>query len=193
MHRLVRIANAFDSLVSFLGRASTWLILVLVIVVIFDVITRRFLVLGSTMLQELEWHLHTVLFMFCVGFAYFANAHVRIDIFSSKLSERGKSWLELLGCLIFAIPYTALLLYLSVEFVQHAYVTGESSSAGTGLPHRWIIKAFLACGFALLLLACIGVFLRQIVILFGPPVLAAQVRAQAARRRGIAAEILPQD
>ncbi|MDE0718889.1 MAG: TRAP transporter small permease subunit, partial [Rhodospirillaceae bacterium] len=58
------------------------------IVIIFDVVSRRFFVLGSTKLQELEWHLHTVLFIFCLGYAFLPNAHVRIDLFRSRISNR---------------------------------------------------------------------------------------------------------
>jgi TRAP-type mannitol/chloroaromatic compound transport system permease small subunit len=157
-------------------------------VIIFDVITRRFLVLGSTKLQELEWHLHAVLFMFCVGFAYVVNAHVRIDLFREKLSDRSKSWIEVIGCAFFAIPYVGLLLVLSVDAAYDSYLVGEGSSAGTGLPHRWIIKSCMRIGFLLLLLACVSVLLRHLLLLFAPPALARQVRAVIESRSGFAAE-----
>src|SRR5262245_23609014 len=112
-----------------IGRAATWLALPLAAVIIFDVSTRRFLVLGSTKLQEIEWHLHSVFFMFCVGFAYIVNAHVRIDLFRDKLSQRSKCWIEVIGCVVFAIPYVALLLFLSIGAAYDSYRVGEISSA----------------------------------------------------------------
>jgi TRAP-type mannitol/chloroaromatic compound transport system permease small subunit len=188
VHFLAKTADAIDRFVMAIGRASTWLALPLAAVIIFDVVTRRFLVLGSTKLQELEWHLHAVLFMFCVGFAYIVNAHVRIDLFRDKLSERGKSWIEVFGCVVFAIPYIALLLFLSIGAAWDSYLVGESSSAGTGLTHRWIIKSCMSFGFLLLLLACISVCFRHILLLFAPPALAREVRAIMASRSGFAAE-----
>ena len=62
-----------------IGKIAAWAGLALILVTIFDVITRRFFVLGSTKLQEAEWHLHTILFVFCLGYAYMKDAHVRID------------------------------------------------------------------------------------------------------------------
>jgi TRAP-type mannitol/chloroaromatic compound transport system permease small subunit len=185
---LAKVADAIDRCVIAIGRASTWLALPLAAVIIFDVITRRFLVLGSTKLQELEWHLHAVLFMFCVGFAYIVNAHVRIDLFRDKLSDRGKSWIELIGCALFAIPYVALLLVLSIDAAYDSYLVGEGSSAGTGLSHRWIIKSCMSIGFLLLLLACVSIMLRHILLLFAPPALAREVRAIMDSRSGFAAE-----
>jgi TRAP-type mannitol/chloroaromatic compound transport system permease small subunit len=188
VHFLAKAADVIDRCVIAIGRASTWLALPLAAVIIFDVITRRFLVLGSTKLQEAEWHLHAVLFMFCVGFAYIVNAHVRIDLLRDKLSNRSKSWIEVIGCAVFAIPYVALLLVLSIDAAYDSYLVGEGSSAGTGLPHRWIIKSCMSVGFLLLLLACISVLLRHILLLFAPPALAREVRAIMDGRSGFAAE-----
>jgi TRAP-type mannitol/chloroaromatic compound transport system permease small subunit len=145
-------------------------------------------VLGSTKLQELEWHLHTAMFMLCVGFAYVANAHVRIDLFRDRLTARGKSWVELMGCVFFAIPYIGLLLYLSLDSAYGSYLVGEGSSAGTGLPHRWIIRGCMAAGYLLLLLACVSIMIRHAIVLFGPPALAQRVRAIMDERSGFAAE-----
>jgi TRAP-type mannitol/chloroaromatic compound transport system permease small subunit len=192
VHALARLTDVLDRLVMAIGRASTWLALALAAVIIFDVITRRFLVLGSTKLQEIEWHLHTLMFMLCVGFAYIANAHVRIDLFRDRLSARGKSWIELAGCLIFAIPYVGLLLYLSFDSAYNSYLIGEGSSAGTGLPHRWIVRGSMTAGYLLLLLACISIMIRHVILLFGPAELAQEVRAIMDERSGFAAERPPE-
>ncbi|MGH6661955.1 MAG: TRAP transporter small permease subunit [Rhodospirillales bacterium] len=186
MRFVLRLANGIDRIVTGIGKAVTWFALALIAVIVFDVITRRFLVLGSTKLQELEWHIHTLLFMFCVGWAYLANAHVRIDLVRQHLSERAQQWIEFFGCLLFAVPYTAIMFYLSIDFAYSSFVQGEVSSAGTGLAHRWIIKACLGFGLALLLLASLCVMLRSLVLLFGPPELAREVRELLMARTGFA-------
>ncbi|MYK59173.1 MAG: TRAP transporter small permease subunit [Rhodospirillaceae bacterium] len=157
-----------NRLICYVGRAATWMALALMIVIIFDVVSRRFFVLGSTKLQELEWHLHTVLFIFCLGYAFLANAHVRIDLFRSRISNRLQSWIELVGCLCFVIPYCGILVFNGIGFAVESYVSNEVSSAGTGLSDRWIIKSALTIGLGMLMLAGISVALRQFLILFGP-------------------------
>ncbi len=175
MKALTTITRFLDRIVRLAGEYSVWLALALVLVILFDVITRRFLVLGSTKLQELEWHIHTVLFMFCVGFAYLKDGHVRIDLLREKLSLRTRRWIELIGCLLFAVPYCAVLFWLSIDFAVTAYTGNEVSSAGTGLPHRWIIKACLTVGFLLLMLSTLCVALRNFLGLFGDDAIQAMV------------------
>ena len=77
MQRLIKISDGIDWLLTKIARVAGWAGVALVLVTVFDVITRRFFVLGSTKLQELEWHFHTILFMFVIGYAYqIGRAHV---------------------------------------------------------------------------------------------------------------------
>lgn len=166
---LVRISDGIDLLLTWVARIAAWAGVILIATTIFDVVTRRFLVLGSTKLQEFEWHMHVVLFGFLVGYAYLKDAHVRIDLIRERLSERTQWWLELIGCLVFLLPYCALVIYFSYDFTVRSYEVGEISASATGLTHRWIIKAVIPIGFSLLGLAGIAVVLRKIVELVGPP------------------------
>lgn len=169
MERLAKVSDWIDGLLTRIAKIAAWASVALIGITVFDVITRRFFVLGSTKLQEMEWHFHTILFMFLLGYAYLRDAHVRIDLVRERLSERRQWWLELLGCLFFLIPYCILVIYFSFDFWERSFLQGESSSSATGLPYRWIIKAALPIGFTLLGLAGIAVALRKIVELFGPP------------------------
>lgn len=178
METLTRTCEILDRFVTRIGKVAAWAGVAIVLVTVFDVISRRFFVLGSTKLQELEWHLHTILFAFCVGYAYIANAHVRIDLVRDRLSERAKWWLEVAGVLVFLIPYCIVIVYFGTDFVMRSLALDESSSSATGLPHRWIIKSAIPLGFAVLLLAGIAVLLRKIVELFGPPHLCARLKGE---------------
>jgi len=134
-----------------------------------DVTFRKFGVVGFpyTKFQELEWHLHTAIFSLWLGYNYVVNAHPRVDSYTETLGFRGKAWIEFAGCLIFALPYTLVLLWYGWDFVRHAYVFMESSDAALGLPYRWVIKGIMYLGFWLLLLGIVSVLLRLIVYLFG--------------------------
>ena len=102
-----------------------------------------FFVLGSTKLQELEWHIHAVLFLFCLGWAYLKDAHVRIDLVRERLSDRAQKWVELIGCLMFLIPYAVIVIFYGVDWWHRSFIQNESAASATGLPYRWIIKAAL--------------------------------------------------
>lgn len=178
METLTRTCEILDRFVTRIGKVAAWAGVAIVLVTVFDVISRRFLVLGSTKLQELEWHLHTILFAFCIGYAYIANAHVRIDLVRDRLSERAKWWLEIAGVVLFLIPYCIVIVYFGTDFVWRSLELDESSASATGLPHRWIIKSAIPLGFAVLLLAGVAVLFRKIVELFGPEHLRTRLKGE---------------
>ena len=159
---LLTISKLLDKTVTFFGKFGSWLAIPLIFIIIFDIVTRRFLVLGSTKLQEMEWHLHTALFLLVLGYAYLKDAHVRIEIVREKYSTFIKAILETLGILIFLIPYTVLVIYYGLDFVFRSFSMNEVSSALTGLSHRWVIKSFIPIGMLLLLIAGISILLRKI-------------------------------
>jgi TRAP-type mannitol/chloroaromatic compound transport system permease small subunit len=172
MDRLLSTSNAINAVLGRIAAAVGWLFLVAVAVIIFDVLSRKFGFqvpgMGSTRLQELEWHLHTALFSFWIGVGYIRNTHVRIDVATAKASPRTHAWLELLGCLIFALPYTVIAIYFSADFAWISFVDNEHSESANGLPYRWVPKGFLFLGLVLLLAGVLSVLMRVIVFLFGP-------------------------
>jgi TRAP-type mannitol/chloroaromatic compound transport system permease small subunit len=181
MRGLLGLADGMERIVIAIGRAGAWLSVPLILVIMFDVITRKIqwtqqLILNSwlhdyissTKLQEWEWHLHTVLFLLALGFAYSRNAHVRVDLLREKLPSRTQVWIELIGCLFFLLPYVLVVLYFAWDFVVQAYVSNEVSSAMTGLGRRWIIKSFLLLGLGLALLAGLAMLLRTVAYLLQP-------------------------
>ena len=169
MELLIRVSETLDRVITKIGKIAAWAGLALIVVTIFDVVTRRFLVLGSTKLQDAEWHLHVVLFAFCLGFAYLKDSHVRIDLLREQLKERTQWWIEVIGILVFLLPFCILIIWFGIDFVHRAYDTNEVSASATGLSHRWMIKAVIPLGFTVLALSGIAILLRKIVELFGPP------------------------
>ena len=163
---LIDISKHLEKIVTLFGKIGSWLAIPLISIIIFDIITRRFFVLGSTKLQEMEWHLHTSLFLLVLGYAYLKDAHVRIEIVREKYSLKVKAILETIGILIFLIPYTLLVIYFGIDFVQRSFSMNEVSSALTGLSHRWIIKSFIPIGMILLFLAGFSILLKNLIYIF---------------------------
>jgi TRAP-type mannitol/chloroaromatic compound transport system permease small subunit len=165
--------------------ASGWLFVVCTVVILFDVLTRKFGFqipeMGSTRLQELEWHLHTVLFAMWLGQCYILNAHPRVDTVTAHRPLRTRAWIEFIGCLAFALPYCGIVAWYGLGFVAVSYATGEGSEAVIGIQQRWIIKSFFVLGLWLLVFAIVAVLLRTIVFLFGPPSLAAHAHLNIER------------
>jgi len=175
MNRMLAASNAIDGVLDRIAMTVGWLFIACTAVIAFDVLSRKFGYqmpgMGSTRLQELEWHMHTALFSFWLGIAYVKNAHVRIDIAFINAKAITKVRAEFLGCVLFAIPYSLLAIYLSLDFTWIAWVDNEGSASSNGLDWRWIPKSFISIGLIMLFAAVISVLMRTIVYLWGPETL----------------------
>ncbi len=178
---LLKASNALSRVVNFVGRWGAWFIVPLVLVTVLDVVARKLMwraadgsVQGlqiwltryvsryfeSTLLQELEWHLHTALFALVLGFGTIYNTHVRVDLVRDHVSFRKKIWIEFLGLSCFMIPYLLLVIYFASGWVMDSYKVGEISASTVGLSHRWIIKGVLVAGLITATFAGIAVWLQ---------------------------------
>lgn len=149
-----------------LGRLTSWLWAVLLVIIIANVVARHAFGLGRIEFEELQWHLYSAGFLLGLSYAYQADAHVRVDFLHERLSPRHKAWIELYGILLFLLPFIALILVYSVPFVMSSFRFGEVSQAPGGLPLRWFVKAVLPLGFVLLLVAVISRLTRVWALLF---------------------------
>lgn len=154
-----------DRFVTQVGMAGGWLLFLLTAVVCFDVISRKFFVFQSTMLQELEWHIHTIIFFLAIPMAYLRGVHVRIDTLRGNLSQPGKAKLEIIGLCLLAIPFTLFVFKYGIDFVVQSYVQKEGSTSMQGIHHRWIIKTIIPISMVLLLLAQIATLIRCVQVL----------------------------
>lgn len=181
MKKLLAIADRLDLLARKVGLLIGWIIIPLILVIMFDVITRKIDVTRlyfseftveygfsvSTILQDLQWHFHALLLMFSFGIGYLANAHVRVDIFREMLSRRKQGWMELVGLLVFALPFLVLMIMFSWDMLALSWSQKEGSDSMTGIPMRYIPKSFMVLGFLVLLSAVVATIFRLWAYLFG--------------------------
>ena len=181
MNSGLKLADWLDNLATKAGRGAGWIIIPLIIVIMFDVITRKLDVTRlyfseitqvtnfsvSTILQDLQWHFHALLLLFTFGIGYLANTHVRVDIFREMLSRRKQAWVEMFGLVFLAIPFLLFMIYWSGRMGYIAFASGEGSESLTGIPHRWVPKSFMVLGFLLAGAAVLATLLRLWNMLFG--------------------------
>ena len=180
MPAILRFSEFLRRLVDRVGRFGSWFAMPMILITAFDLFIRKTGVVqiwlienvseyfGSTLLQELEWHAHTVLFSLVLGFGYVWNTHVRVDLIRERLSFRKKAWIELIGLTFFLLPFCTVVVYFAVVYAYDSWVIGEISASLVGMHHRWVIKTVLAIGLIVALLAGIAVWLQVAVALFGP-------------------------
>ncbi|MBL8669127.1 MAG: TRAP transporter small permease subunit [Alphaproteobacteria bacterium] len=176
MHSILALCDRIDRTLELIAETCVWAFIGCIVTICFDVVSRKFGYqipgLGSTRLQEMEWHFHGVLFCTWLGWAYIKNAHVRIDVFTGQLDARRQARLELIGCFLFALPYLFVALPFAHAFFMTSLTQLEGSSAPNGLGWRFLIKGFLYFGFISVAFAVVSVALRRVVFLYGPPEIA---------------------
>lgn len=146
-----RLVNQLNELT---GRLTAWLVVAMVGLTLYDVVMRYLFRSGSVGLQELEWHLFGLVILFGAGYTLKHDDHVRVDLFyaSRRLSDRQRRMINIFGNIFFLIPFAALIIWTAAPFAYDAFVHGEMSPDPGGLRHRWLLKAAIPVGFALLLL-----------------------------------------
>lgn len=146
------------------GRGVSWLVLVLVLLVAYDVIMRYFFLSGSIAVQELEWHLFSVIFLLGAAYTLKHDGHVRLDLVyrSRFMSDRRRAWINLVCSLLFLLPFCLLVIKSAWPFVSLAYQFSEGSPDPGGLPYRWVLKAMIPLGFFLLIIQGIGASLKSL-------------------------------
>ncbi len=133
------------------GRATAWLVLVIVVLMATNVLLRYLFSYGTVWAQELEWHLLAPLILFGISYALLHGEHVRVDVLYAGFSPRKKLYVDLLSAVL-AMLISAIIIALSLKYVQQAWVIGEQSSDPGGLPYRWLLKALIPLGFSFLIL-----------------------------------------
>ncbi|HSO43495.1 MAG TPA: TRAP transporter small permease subunit [Rhodospirillales bacterium] len=160
---------AINRIVRWLGEKASWLWLVLVLVIVFQVAQRYLFGQGSIAVEELQWHIYGVAFLLGLGFCLQVDRHVRIDVLAEQWSLRTKAWIELIGLVVFLLPFVIAVTYEATKLVHTSWQFGEISPAPGGLPYRWIIKAFIPLGFFVLGIAGLSRLSRCTAYLFGFP------------------------
>ncbi|MCR9112722.1 MAG: TRAP transporter small permease subunit [Rhodobacteraceae bacterium] len=103
-------------------------------------------------LLDLQWHLLVIVGLLPAGLVWLRDGHVRVDFLYQRYPDRWRARVDLLGNLLFALPFFALILPAARAFLQRAWTSDEGSRNG-GLADLWMIKAVLPVGLALLALA----------------------------------------
>jgi len=103
---------------------------------------------NSNSFLEAQWYLFAAMVMLGGAWTLKLNEHVRVDLLYGAVSERTRTWIDLLGGLFFLLPICALMVWFTWPWFYESWITNEGSSNAGGLP-RWPVKLMLPLGFAL--------------------------------------------
>jgi TRAP-type mannitol/chloroaromatic compound transport system permease small subunit len=166
MHTLLKVSALIDGLNLRIGKASTWLVLIVVIISAGNAMMRYGIDWSSNSLLEIQWYLYSAIFLLGSGYVLLKNEHIRIDIIAGRFSERTQNWIDIFGLIVFLLPMAIMILYLSWPMFVNAWESNEMSPNAGGLI-RWPVFLLLPLGFFLLTLQGISELIKRIAFLTG--------------------------
>lgn len=169
MQTLLRISRILDTINQRIGQIVLWLVLLTIGVGVWNVIGRTIgnaigQNLSSNALIETQWYLFDLIFLLGAAYSLKHNAHVRVDMLYSRWNHKGKALANLVGSLLFLIPFSILVIYFSWQSVYNSWAILESSPDPGGLP-RYPIKTCILISFVLLILQGISEAIKNLAIL----------------------------
>jgi TRAP-type mannitol/chloroaromatic compound transport system permease small subunit len=166
MQALLRVSSAIDATNDFIGRHINWLVLAMVLISAGNAVVRKAFSTSSNAFLEIQWYLFAAVFMLGAAFAFLKNAHVRIDVVSSRLGEHARAWVDIGGIVLFLLPLCVLMIDLGWPLFVNAWKSGEMSQNAGGLL-RWPVYLLIPLGFALLLAQAISELIKRVAYLCG--------------------------
>lgn len=166
MRRLLRLSAAIDRANDRIGAAIQWLVLLMVLVGAFNALARyatRYtgISLSSNAYLDLQWYMFSLIFLLGAAYGLNRDVHVRVDVLYSRLSVRGRAWIDLAGSVLFLLPFCAMMLWVSWPTVRNSWAVLEASPDPGGLP-RYPIKTLILISFFLLFLQGVSQSIKQI-------------------------------
>lgn len=166
MQSLLGISRVIDKINGAIGRWVAWAILLAVIISTVNAVIRKLFDVSSNSWLELQWVLFGVVFLLCAPWTLLSNEHIRIDIVNSLLPKTARNWIDIVGHVVFLIPFTIIMIVTSIPFFWRSLLLNEQSLNAGGLP-QWPGKFLLPLGFTLLFFQAVSELIKRVAIMRG--------------------------
>ena len=162
-----RAIGVLEAVSEWVGRAISWLTLLMVIVTFLVVLLRYAFDLGWIAMQESVTYMHATLFMLGAAYTLKRNGHVRVDILYQRLGRRAQAAIDLFGSLLLLLPVSLFIAWIGWEYVAESWAVHEGSREAGGIPGVYLLKTLMLLMPALLLVQGIAAILQSGLMLAG--------------------------
>ncbi len=157
-----RAIDLIDKTIDIIGRTIAWLTAGMVVLVVVIVTLRYAFQFGSIALQESVTYVNALIFTLGAAYTLKEQGHVRVDIFYSRLTERYKAVVDLIGTLLFLMPSAVFIIWMSQDYISVSWRVRESSADPSGLPYVYLLKTTIFVLAVLLIIQGISELLKSI-------------------------------
>ena len=166
MNALLALSRAIDAVTERVGRIVYWLILIVVLISAANAVVRKLFNFSSNSYLEIQWYLFSVIFLFGAGYTLLRSEHVRIDIIAGRLSARAQNWIDVVGIVLFLMPMSLIIMWLSWPLFVDSWTRNEVSTNAGGLI-IWPARLMVPIGFALLIMQGVSELIKRLAFLSG--------------------------
>ena len=166
MKALLALSGVIDAVNERFGRVANWCVLLACLISAGNALVRYGFSDSSNAWLEIQWYLFAAMFMLGAPYTLRMNEHVRVDILYGSVSPKVQLWIDLLGGILFLLPATIIIGWMSWPIFVDSFVSGEVSNNAGGLI-RWPVKLLMPLGFGLLTLQGISEIIKRIAALTG--------------------------
>lgn len=170
MNALRGFVHAIDAVNEWIGRTVAWLTLGCVLTCFAVVVLRYAFGIGYPWMQELYVWQHAVVFMAGAGYTFLHRGHVNVDVLYGRLDARGRAWVDILGTVLFLMPWLAVIAITSAPFVLSSWSVREASGTANGMPAMYLLKSLLWVFCALVFAQGLALLVRRGLFLAGQPI-----------------------
>jgi TRAP-type mannitol/chloroaromatic compound transport system permease small subunit len=168
MTALQTVADAIDAFNDRVGRTVAWLCLAVVGLLFLQIPLRELVGAGHNTANDIGQLIHATLFMVGAAYAMRHDGHVRVDIFHQRMSAKARAAVDLVGTLLFLLPWLTLLGWYSIPIVLNS-VEELEQFAETYTPGYYLMKLLLFVFVALVGLQAVATIARALIVLASPP------------------------
>ena len=159
---LKSILRVIDSISERQGKVACWACVALIIVFVFEVTARYVFTAPTIWAHQTGTMLGATIAILGFSYAHRHNAHIRIDVLSSKLSPGVRAIIEVVLTLLFFFPLYIAVIYASAIYLEYSWSTQETLQMSYWYPPAWPIRALVLLGFCLFFLQGVANFVRAL-------------------------------
>ncbi|WP_377806514.1 TRAP transporter small permease subunit [Azospirillum sp. A29] len=166
MRRLLALSRDIDWFNERLGYIANWFVFAACMISAGNAVMRYTFNYSSNAWLEIQWYLFGAMFMLGASYTLKVNGHVRVDLVYGHVGPRAKLWIDVFGTILFLLPMTIIIGWLSWSMFFSSLTSMEYSSNAGGLI-RWPIKFCLPFGFLMLTAQGLSELIKRIAALRG--------------------------
>jgi TRAP-type mannitol/chloroaromatic compound transport system permease small subunit len=159
---LLATIRAIDRFTDRTGTVVSWLTIVLVLAVSYEVIARYVFNAPTIWVFDITYMSYGTLFMLGAAYALHKGAHIRTDFFWETFSIRKKGWIDVVSYVLFFFPGLTAIFIISGHEALYSWRINETSDQTAWRPILWPFKAVVPLACLFLIVQGISEFLKSL-------------------------------